>query len=136
MNLFGKRFGAKTGEEKHVTLSELEEGTMPDAPLAVSDADFTDVVARFPIVVIDCWAAWCMPCLMVGPIIEDLAGELQGKVVFGKLDVDDSRDSAQTYGIRSIPTLLVFKDGQLIDQMVGASPKEELKRRLEGFLDE
>ena len=136
MNLFGKQFGAKTEEEKHVSLSELEEGTLPDVPLAVSDADFTDVVARFPLVVIDCWAAWCMPCRMLGPIIEALAGELQGKVVFGKLDVDDSRDSAQTYGIRSIPTLLIFKNGQLIDQMVGVSPKEVLKSRLEGFLNE
>jgi len=136
MNLFGKQFGTSKKEKKHVTLSELEEGTMPDAPLTISDADFKNVVARFPLVVIDCWAAWCMPCRMLGPIVEDLAGELKGKVVFGKLDVDENRDSALAYGIRSIPTLLIFKNGQLIDQMVGVSPKEELKRRLEGFLDE
>jgi thioredoxin 1 len=136
MNLFGTQFGAKPGEEKHVTLSELEEGTMPDSPLTVSDTDFADVLARFPLVVMDCWAAWCMPCRMLGPVIEELAGELQDKVVFGKLNVDDNRDGAQAYGIRSIPTLLVFKNGQLIDQIVGVSPKEELKRRLEGFLDE
>jgi thioredoxin 1 len=72
---------------------------------------------------------------MLGPVIAALAGGLQGKVVFGKLNVDDNRDSAQAYGIRSIPTLLVFKDGQLIDQMVGASSKEELKSRLEEFMD-
>ena len=136
MSLLGRLFGEKTVEETHITLSDLEAGTMPSVPLMVSDADFKEVIAQFPLVVIDCWAPWCMPCRILGPVIEELAGELEGKVVFGKLDVDDNVSTAQNYGVMSIPTLLVFKNGELIDQMVGALPKGALKGRIEGYLGE
>ncbi|MFH1009429.1 MAG: thioredoxin [Candidatus Latescibacterota bacterium] len=136
MSFFGKKIKAPRQKEKRLTLSKLNPGTMPDAPLTVSDADFWDVIARFPLVVMDFWAAWCMPCRRLGPVIEALARELQGRVVFGKLDVDDNGHSAQVYRIRSIPSLLVFKNGQMIDQIVGVSQKEELKRLIEGFGDQ
>ena len=74
-----------------------------------------------------------MPCRVLGPVIEELAGELQGKVVFGKLNVDDNVSTAQDYGITSIPSLLVFKNGKLIDQIVGALPKGVLKSRIEEY---
>ena len=80
--------------------------------------------------VIDCWAPWCAPCRMVGPIVADLAKEMQGKMVFGKLNVDENQMISLRYGIMSIPTLLVFKDGNLADSIIGAMPKEMLKAKL------
>ena len=136
MSLFGKVFGKTAPEGAHLALSDLEQGTMPSVPLTVSDADLREVVAQFPLVVVDCWASWCMPCRMLGPIIEELAEDLEGKVVFGKLNVDDHVDTAREYGIRSIPTLLVFQNGKLIDQLVGALPKEVLKKRLQEYDEE
>ena len=136
MNLFTRSSREKKTKEAHITLGELEAGTMPNVPLMVSDEDFQEVIARFPLVVIDCWAPWCMPCRILGPVIEELAEELQGKVAFGKLDVDDNISTAQDYGVMSIPTLLVFKNGELIDQMVGAVPKGVLKSQLEAYQDE
>lgn len=80
--------------------------------------------------VVDCWASWCGPCRMVGPIIEELAKEMKGKIVFGKLNVDENRETSMKYGIMSIPTLLVFKNGNLVDNVIGAMPKEMLKAKL------
>ena len=104
--------------------------TFPDTPVQLSDQNFDENVKRYPTVVIDCWAPWCAPCRMVGPIVEDLAKEMQGKMVFGKLNVDENQMISARYGIMSIPTLLVFKDGNLVDSIIGAMPKEMLKARL------
>jgi thioredoxin 1 len=79
--------------------------------------------------VIDCWAAWCGPCRMLSPVIEDLARE-QKDVAFGKLNVDENRATPMKYGIMSIPTLLYFKDGQLVDKTIGALPKPAIENRL------
>lgn len=85
-------------------------------------------------VLVDFWAEWCGPCRMVGPIVEELAGEYEGKAVIGKLNVDENANTSVEYGIRSIPTLLIFKDGKIADKIVGALPKAALKEKLEAVL--
>jgi len=82
-------------------------------------------------VLVDCWAPWCQPCLIVAPIVEELADEYQGKVKFCKLNVDENSDIAARYGIMSIPTLLIFKEGKVVDQIIGAVPKEMIKEKLD-----
>ena len=85
-------------------------------------------------VLVDCWAPWCQPCLMVSPIVEEVAGLYQGKVKFYKLNVDNTRDIAVRYGIMSIPTLLIFKEGKVVDQIIGAVPAEMIKEKLDAIL--
>ena len=100
--------------------------------IAVTDSTFdAEVIKSEAPVLVDFWADWCAPCKMVAPIVEDLAEEYDGKVKFAKLDVDSNPNTATTYGIRGIPTLLIFKGGQPVDQVVGAVPKSVLKSRLE-----
>lgn len=103
---------------------------MPQEPLQMTDDDIDDSIKRYNTLVIDCWAPWCGPCRMVGPIIDELAKELHGKVVFGKLNVDENPQTSAKHQIMSIPTLLVFKNGILIDRIVGALPKDTLKQKL------
>ena len=98
----------------------------------VTDDTFDEVVLKSDVpVLVDFWAEWCGPCKIIAPIVEELAGEYEGKVKFAKMDVDDNPKIASTYGIRSIPTLLIFSGGSPIDQVVGAVPKTVLKGRLE-----
>ncbi len=85
-------------------------------------------------VLVDFWAEWCGPCRMVGPIVEELATEYNGKAVIGKLNVDENANVSVEYGIRSIPTLLIFKNGKIADKIVGAVPKAVLKEKLEAVL--
>lgn len=85
-------------------------------------------------VVVDCTAAWCGPCRMIAPIIEELAGEYEGRVKVGKLDVDSNQGSAATYAVRSIPTLLFFKGGELSDRLVGAVPKKAIVEKIDGLV--
>ena len=106
---------------------------LPDTPLKITDADIENNIKKYETIVIDCWAPWCGPCRMVHPIIEELAKEMQGKIVFGKLNVDENPMTSAKHQIMSIPTLLVFKNGNLVDRIVGAMPKETLKERIEKF---
>ncbi len=99
-------------------------------PVEVTDATFLETIAKHPNIVVDCWAPWCGPCRLVSPIIEELAKDYAGKIIFGKLNVDENQRIAKEYGIMSIPTLLVFKDGKLVDQFVGAMPKKMLEERI------
>ncbi|MFH1559840.1 MAG: thioredoxin [Chloroflexota bacterium] len=105
------------------------------APKAVTDSDFEQEVleAETPVLV-DFWAEWCVPCKMVAPVLDDLADEYDGKIKFTKVDVDTNPQTAMKYGIRSIPTLLVFKGGSPVDQVVGALPKAVIKKRLDSAL--
>jgi thioredoxin 1 len=101
-----------------------------------TDANFDQEVLKSDIpVLIDFWAVWCGPCKMIAPIVEELAGEYEGKVKIGKLDVDNNPGVAMKYGIRSIPTLLIFKNGQLADQIVGAVPKAHITEKLKSHVE-
>ncbi|HIE04895.1 MAG TPA: thioredoxin [Candidatus Latescibacteria bacterium] len=114
--------------------SEVPEGTYPDGPVVVTDGDFDQLISRYPFVVVDLWAEWCMPCRMIAPIVAELAEKYKGRIVFAKLDVEENPSTASRYNVRAIPTLLVFKDGKLVDQMVGALPRSKLESRLSEHL--
>ena len=104
-------------------------------PFAVTDTDFDEKVLQSDLpVLVDFWADWCMPCKMIAPIVEELSEEYDGKLGFAKLDVDSSPGTAITYGVRSIPTLLIFKEGQPVGQIVGAVPKGALKKQIDSAL--
>lgn len=105
----------------------------PDHPIKLTSADFHEAVAHYPVLVVDCWAGWCAPCRTVAPIIDDLAKDYQGKIVFGKVDADADPQILGEFGILSIPTLLVFKNGAKVDQLIGAMPKAVLEARLDPF---
>ena len=104
-------------------------------PFAVSDAEFThEVLESTKPVLVDFWADWCGPCKMIAPVVEELAQEYDGQVSFVKLDVDANPQVAMQFGIRSIPTLLIFRDGQVAEQVIGAVPKSLLKKKLDKVL--
>ena len=104
-------------------------------PQEVTDAEFETVVLKSEIpVLVDFWAPWCGPCRMVAPIVEELSAEYDGKVEFVKVNTDDNPNTSVKYGIRSIPTLLVFKDGEAVGQIVGFRPKSDLKERLDAVV--
>ena len=105
---------------------------MPET-VEVTDASFDEFVKEHPKVVVDCWAAWCGPCRMLSPIIEQLSEE-KADITFGKLNVDQNRVIPMRYGIMSIPTLLYFKDGQLVDKTLGALPKVALEARISAVM--
>jgi len=115
---------------KYMNGGKKMEEKLPDVPLKVTDADLEINIKKYPLMAVDCWAPWCGPCRMIGPIIEELAKEMRGKIVFGKLNVDENRATSAKYRIMSIPALLVFKNGNLVDNIIGAMPKEMLLGRL------
>lgn len=102
--------------------------------LEITDATFEDVLKSDKPVVIDFWAEWCGPCRMVGPIVEELATEYDGKVVIGKVDVDNNDEITSKYGIRNIPTILFIKNGEVVDKQVGAAQKSALVEKINGLL--
>ena len=120
-------------EELRKRYMEGEKQEIPDKPLEVNDANFEEIVIKHKNVAIDCWAPWCGPCLMIAPVIEELAKELKGKVVFGKLNVDENQRTAMRFNIVSIPTILLFKDGKLVVRIIGAMPKEFIVENLKSL---
>jgi thioredoxin 1 len=119
--------------EKLETSRKIRGSTL-NKPVKVTDATFKETIQDHSIVVVDCWAPWCAPCRMVAPIIDELALDYAGKILFGKLNVDENREVAIKYQIMSIPTLLVFKNGELIDRIIGAQPREMLEPKLSRHL--
>ena len=105
---------------------------LPMAPITVTDSNFADVVERSPMpVLLDMWAAWCGPCRLIAPTIETLAAELSGRVLVGKLDVDANQRTAARFGVQSIPTLLILKNGKESGRIVGVQTKEAILRQLQ-----
>tara|TARA_B110000495_G_scaffold13802_1_gene9966 strand:- start:785 stop:1114 length:330 start_codon:yes stop_codon:yes gene_type:complete len=105
---------------------------MSDKVVTVSDAEFEQTVLKSDKpVMLDFWAEWCQPCKMLTPTVEELAGDFEGQILVGKLNVDDSPNTATTYGIRGIPTLLFLKDGKVVQQIVGVKSKAEIKKIIE-----
>jgi thioredoxin len=103
--------------------------------LQITDASFDEVVLKSDKpVLVDFWATWCGPCRMVGPVIEELATEYEGRVVVGKVDVDNNQEFAAKYGVRNIPTVLVFKDGEVVGRQVGVAPKKVYTDALDSLL--
>jgi len=108
---------------------------MSKEPLHLTDATFQKEVLEADLpVLVDFWAPWCGPCLMVAPIIDELAADYDGHVVVAKLNTDENSDTAIRYGIMSIPTMIIFKDGQEVERMIGTRPKKALAERLEAVL--
>ena len=108
---------------------------MSDAVTSVTVDTFEKVVIQSPdLIMVDFWATWCGPCKIVAPVVEELAQEYAGKVNFAKVNTDENPDIASRFNIRGIPTLIFFKDGKVLDQIVGAVPKAQLKSKIDSFL--
>lgn len=104
-----------------------EEKEMPNKPISITDGNFDEIISKYDTVVVDFWAPWCGPCRLIAPIIEQLAKEMKGKVVFAKLNTDENPKMAMRFRVMSIPTLILFKNGKMVDRNVGALPPDMLR---------
>lgn len=120
--------------EEKLETSHEQRGSVLSKPVDVTDITFKETIQSHSLVVVDCWAPWCAPCRMVAPIIDALALDFDGKILFGKLNVDENRAVAIEYQIMSIPTLLVFKNGKLVERIIGAQPRQTLESKLSRHL--
>jgi len=121
-------------EERIKARGEEQKEGIIDYPLTLSDETFMDAVRKSSLIVVDCWAPWCGPCKSVAPVIEELAKEYAGKVVFGKLNVDENPKVATDFAIMAIPTMFIFKNGEPVDVIQGALPKPYLEAKLKQWL--
>jgi len=103
----------------------------PDHPVTITDGNIDEAIVKYPFLIIDCWAEWCAPCKTIGPIIEELASDQKGEIVFGTLDVDTNPESSVRYNIQFIPNLLVFKKGNKVGDIAGAMSKEILLGKID-----
>ena len=108
---------------------------MGAAPLTLNDSNFDGTIKKSQLIVVDFWAPWCGPCRAVSPVIEQLATELAGKALFGKLNVDENPVVSSTFGIQSIPTIAIFKNGKMVDGFVGAASKSQILSKISTYID-
>lgn len=107
---------------------------LPNHPVKITDADFNQFISSYPLVVVDFWAEWCAPCRIIAPIVENLAKTYAGKVVFGKLNVDENPTTAAKYRIAAIPTLVILKNGVEVERIVGVVPKNIIETTIKKYL--
>jgi len=105
-----------------------------DKPIEITNKNFDSIIQKYPLVVIDCWAVWCLPCIKIAPMIKKLAKKYKGKIVFGKLDVDKNEATADRFKVNAIPNLLIFKNGKLVGRLVGAYPMPVLESEVKKYL--
>jgi len=129
-------------ELEHIRMRKMrdlmEKGNFPenvsDSPTILDDSMFDEFVKKNPVALVDCWAEWCGPCRMIGPVIEELAKEFAGRVAFGKLNVDQNPATAARFRIMSIPTLIIMKNGTVVDTIVGTVPRDHIVSKLQLYL--
>ena len=119
---------------KEASETKMKENSAQDEPIVLTDETFKETVRNHSFVVVDCWASWCTPCGMIAPLIDELARDYAGKILFGKLNVDESSEVVGQYQVMSIPTLLVFKNGKFVDRIVGAQPRNMLESNITRYL--
>ncbi|HIH97305.1 MAG TPA: thioredoxin [Thermoplasmata archaeon] len=117
-------------EIKRRMLEGMAKQSYPSEPLRMDERSFEQTLSDYPVVVVDCYADWCAPCRMMSPMIKELSREFQGKIVFGKVNIDESREIAVQFGVQSIPTLLIFKENKLVDRVIGVVQKDRLAEHL------
>ena len=125
---------ARKKTEMSTEMRKREDTTSGTTPVVLDDAHFAETVQKYPLMLVDCWAEWCGPCRMVAPVIDELARDYNGRLVVGKLNVDDNPQTANQFGIMSIPTLLIMKNGNEVDRIIGAVPKNIIEERLKRHL--
>ena len=102
--------------------------------IEITDNNFEEIISSKLPVLVDFWAEWCGPCKMIGPVVDELSGEYEGKAIIGKVNVDENPETAAKFMVRSIPTLLIIKDGEVVDKQVGAVPKSTLAQKIDAQL--
>jgi thioredoxin 1 len=115
-------------------LERAQTQKLTSKPILLTDSNFHSEIAKHKLIVVDFWAPWCGPCRMVGPIIEELAAEYAGKVAFGKLNVDENAMVPSSFGVRGIPTLIIFKGGKIVDTLVGACSKSHIESKFRPYM--
>lgn len=119
---------------KEMTAEMKKDKSSTAAPITIDDEHFDETVKKYPLMLIDCWADWCGPCRMVAPAIDELARDYAGRVQFGKLNVDDNPQTAERFGVMSIPTLLIMKNAVEVDRIIGAVPKQSIEEKLKKYV--
>jgi thioredoxin len=113
----------------------INEETHSNVPIILTDYNFTEAVNKYHFLIVDFWATWCGPCKTMSPLIEQLSGELARKAIFGKLNVDENPNVSNAFGIQSIPTIIIFKNGQVVDRIIGAMTKSQLILKISPYID-
>lgn len=133
-DILAKKFQQLSYDVSNDKSSDKYSRTTLAAPLILNDLNFAQAVKKYPLLVVDFWAPWCGPCRILSPTIEQLAKEFAGKVIFGKLNVDENPQVASAFGIQSIPTVAIFKNGQIVDGFVGAASKSQIQSKISQYI--